>query len=117
MRISDWSSDVCSSDLLIPLESTLDNGDVIEVFTTKAPNAGPSRDWLTFVRSPRARSKIRHWFTKERREEAIDHGKEQIAKLMRKEGLPIKRLLSHESLTVVAEQLKLAARKSTRLNS
>nr|WP_179503694.1 bifunctional (p)ppGpp synthetase/guanosine-3',5'-bis(diphosphate) 3'-pyrophosphohydrolase [Nocardioides daedukensis] len=93
---------------LIPLESTLDNGDVIEVFTTKAPNAGPSRDWLTFVRSPRARSKIRHWFTKERREEAIDHGKEQIAKLMRKEGLPLKRLLSHESLTVVAEQLKLA---------
>ncbi|KRF11658.1 GTP pyrophosphokinase [Nocardioides sp. Soil797] len=93
---------------LVPLESTLDNGDVIEVFTSKAPNAGPSRDWLTFVRSPRARSKIRHWFTKERREEAIDQGKEQIAKLMRKEGLPLKRLLSHESLMLVADQLKLA---------
>lgn len=93
---------------LVPLESTLDNGDVIEVFTSKAPNAGPSRDWLTFVRSPRARSKIRHWFTKERREEAIEQGKEQIAKLMRKEGLPLKRLLSHESLMLVADQLKLA---------
>ncbi len=93
---------------LVPLESTLDNGDVIEVFTSKAPNAGPSRDWLNFVRSPRARSKIRHWFTKERREEAIEHGKEQIAKLMRKEGLPLKRLLSHESLSLVAGQLKLA---------
>lgn len=92
---------------LVPLESTLDNGDVIEVFTSKAPNAGPSRDWLNFVRSPRARSKIRHWFTKERREEAIEHGKEQIAKLMRKEGLPLKRLLSHESLMLVAGQLKL----------
>ncbi|MBD8869773.1 bifunctional (p)ppGpp synthetase/guanosine-3',5'-bis(diphosphate) 3'-pyrophosphohydrolase [Nocardioides sp. MJB4] len=93
---------------LLPLESTLDNGDVVEVFTSKSPTAGPSRDWLTFVRSPRARSKIRHFFTKERREEAIEQGKEQIAKLMRKEGLPLKRLLSHESLTVVAVQLKLA---------
>ncbi len=93
---------------LVPLESTLDNGDVVEVFTSKAPNAGPSRDWLTFVKSPRARSKIRHWFTKERREEAIEQGKEQIAKLMRKEGLPLKRLLSHESLSIVAAQLKLA---------
>ncbi|RYP81656.1 bifunctional (p)ppGpp synthetase/guanosine-3',5'-bis(diphosphate) 3'-pyrophosphohydrolase [Nocardioides guangzhouensis] len=93
---------------LVPLESTLDNGDVVEVFTSKAPNAGPSRDWLTFVKSPRARSKIRHWFTKERRDEAIEQGKEQIAKLMRKEGLPLKRLLSHESLTLVAAQLKLA---------
>ena len=93
---------------LVPLESTLDNGDVVEVFTSKAPNAGPSRDWLTFVKSPRARSKIRHWFTKERRDEAIEQGKEQIAKLMRKEGLPLKRLLSHESLSLVAAQLKLA---------
>lgn len=93
---------------LVPLESTLDNGDVVEVFTSKNANAGPSRDWLTFVRSPRARSKIRHWFTKERREEAIEQGKDQIAKLMRKEGLPIKRLLSHDSLTQVATHFRLA---------
>ncbi len=92
---------------LVPLESTLDNGDVIEVFTTKSPTAGPSRDWLGFVKSPRARAKIRQWFTKERREEAIERGKDQIAKLMRKEGLPIKRLLTHESLTLVAAQLNL----------
>ena len=93
---------------LVPLESGLENGDVVEVFTSKAPNAGPSRDWLTFVRSPRARSKIRQWFTKERREEAIDRGKEQIAKLMRKEGLPLKRLMSHESLMLAAVHFKLA---------
>jgi guanosine-3',5'-bis(diphosphate) 3'-pyrophosphohydrolase len=93
---------------LVSLESALDNGDVVEVFTSKAQNAGPSRDWLTFVKSPRARSKIRAWFTKERREEAIDHGKDQIAKLMRKEGLPLQRLLSHESLTEVADHFKLA---------
>jgi GTP pyrophosphokinase len=93
---------------LVPLESQLENSDVVEVFTSKAANAGPSRDWLTFVRSPRARSKIRQWFTKERREEAIEQGKEQIAKLMRKEGLPLKRLLSHESLSLAAVHFKLA---------
>lgn len=93
---------------LVPLESTLDNSDVVEVFTSKAPNAGPSRDWLTFVKSPRARSKIRHWFTKERREEAIERGKEAIAKLMRKEGLPLKRLMSHESLSLVAAHFSQA---------
>jgi GTP diphosphokinase / guanosine-3',5'-bis(diphosphate) 3'-diphosphatase len=93
---------------LVPLESGLENGDVVEVFTSKAPNAGPSRDWLGFVKSPRARSKIRQWFTKERREEAIDRGKEQIAKLMRKEGLPLKRLMSHESLMLAAIHFKLA---------
>ncbi|WP_426246766.1 RelA/SpoT family protein [Nocardioides sp. LHG3406-4] len=93
---------------LVPLESTLDNGDVVEVFTSKAATAAPSLDWLGFVKSPRARSKIRQWFTKERREEAIDRGKEQIARLMRKEGLPLKRLLSHESLMLAAVHFKLA---------
>ncbi len=93
---------------LVPLESTLDNGDVVEVFTSKAPNAGPSRDWLTFVTSPRARNKIRQWFTKERREEAIDQGKDQIARLMRKEGLPLKRVLTHDTLSTVATEMRLA---------
>jgi len=93
---------------LVPLESTLDNSDVVEIFTSKAANAGPSRDWLNFVKSPRARSKIRQWFTKERREEAIEQGKEQIAKLMRKEGLPLKRLMSHESLTLAASHFNIA---------
>src|SRR3954462_5886149 len=93
---------------LVPLESTLENSDVVEIFTSKAPNASPSRDWLGVVESPRARSKIRQWFTKERREEAIERGKEQIAKLMRKEGLPLKRVLSHESLTLAAQHFKLA---------
>lgn len=88
---------------LVPLESTLDNGDVVEVFTSKSPTSGPSRDWLNFVQSPRARSKIRQWFTKERREEAIEHGKDQIAKLMRKEGLPLNRLMTHDILVLVAE--------------
>ena len=93
---------------LVPLESRLDNGDVVEVLTSKADSAGPSRDWLNFVRSARARNKIKHWFTKERREEMIDEGKDALAKVMRKQGLPLQRLTSVESLTGVAEELRLA---------
>jgi guanosine-3',5'-bis(diphosphate) 3'-pyrophosphohydrolase len=91
---------------LVPLESKLDNGDVVEIFTSKTDAAGPSRDWLTFVRSARARNKIRQWFSKERREEAIEHGKEAIAKAMRKQGLPIQRLMSHESLVALATEMR-----------
>ena len=91
---------------LVPLESTLETGDAVEIFTSKAANAGPSRDWLTFVRSPRARTKIRQWFTRERREEAIDTGRNAIARQMRKEDLPLQRLLSHEALNAVAQDLR-----------
>src|SRR5579871_2513318 len=93
---------------LVPLESKLDNGDVVEIFTSKAPTAGPSRDWLGFVASPRARNKIRAHFTKERREEAIEQGREQLAKTMRKQGLPLQRLLSSESLASIALDLHYA---------
>ncbi len=93
---------------LVPLESVLDNGDVVEVFTSKAAGAGPSRDWLNFVASPRARSKIRQWFTKERREEAIEQGKDSIARMMRREGVPLQRLLSHDTLQTIAEDLHLS---------
>ncbi|BDZ58067.1 hypothetical protein GCM10025872_17240 [Barrientosiimonas endolithica] len=90
----------------MPLESQLDNGDVVEVLTSKADGAGPSRDWLTFVKSPRARSKIKQWFSKERREEAIESGKDHLAKTIRKQGLGIQRLMSHDMLTHVATQLR-----------
>ena len=95
---------------LVPLDSTLENGDVVEVFTSKSETAGPSRDWLGFVKSPRARNKIRQWFSKERREEAIEHGKDAIAKAMRKQNLPIQRLLSHESLVALAQRDALRGR-------
>jgi guanosine-3',5'-bis(diphosphate) 3'-pyrophosphohydrolase len=91
---------------LVPLESKLDNGDVVEIFTSKTDAAGPSRDWLTFVRSARARNKIRQWFSKERREEAIENGKDQIAKAMRKQHLPMQRLMSHEALVTLATEMR-----------
>ena len=57
---------------LVPLDTTLDNGDTVEILTSKSDTAGPSRDWLSFVKSPKARNKIRQWFSKERRTEAIE---------------------------------------------
>jgi len=91
---------------LVPLESELHSGDVVEVFTSKNPDAGPSQDWLSFVKSTRARSKIRGWFTKERREEAIEQGKEAIARAMRRQNLPLQRLMSQDSFAEVAQQLR-----------
>lgn len=90
---------------LVSLEAPLSNGDVIEVVTNKGDSAAPSRDWLSFVKSPRARSKIKAWFTKERREEAIDAGKESIARQMRKAGLPIQKILGGHTLLQLAHDL------------
>ena len=91
---------------LVPLESALDNGDVVEIFTSKAPNAGPSRDWLTYVKSGRARSKIRAWFAKERREDAIEEGRDALGRALRKQGLPLQRLLGGDAMLTIAKDLR-----------
>ena len=91
---------------LMPLESRLNNGDVVEILTNKSLGAGPSRDWLNFVKSPRARSKIKAWFSKERREEAIDAGRESIARQMRKAGLPLQKIFAGHSLLELAHELR-----------
>jgi guanosine-3',5'-bis(diphosphate) 3'-pyrophosphohydrolase len=91
---------------LVPLESELQSGDSVEVFTSKNPDAGPSQDWLNFVKSPRARNKIRGWFTKERRDEAIEQGRDAIARAMRKQNLPLQKLMSQDSFADVASQMR-----------
>ncbi|TDQ01304.1 GTP pyrophosphokinase [Labedaea rhizosphaerae] len=91
---------------LVALERKLENGEVVEIFTSKAEGAGPSRDWLTFAASPRARAKIRQWFAKERKEEAIEAGKDAIAKEVRRVGLPMQRLVSADSITALARELR-----------
>ena len=90
---------------LVPLETKLINGDVVEVVTNKSDSASPSRDWLNFVKSPRARSKIKAWFSKERREEAIDAGRESIARQMRKAGLPLQKIFAGQSLLELAHDM------------
>src|SRR5690606_31193133 len=94
---------------LVSLESALATGDVVEVFTSKSADAGPSRDWLGFVKSPRARNKIRQWFSKERREEALERGKEELAKALRRQDLPMRRLLTHDTLATIASELNLGS--------
>jgi guanosine-3',5'-bis(diphosphate) 3'-pyrophosphohydrolase len=90
---------------LVALESALNNGDTVEIFTSKAPDAAPSRDWLGFVKSARARNKIRHWFSKERREAAAETGRSAIARTMRKQGLPLQRLATADALLTIAQEL------------
>jgi guanosine-3',5'-bis(diphosphate) 3'-pyrophosphohydrolase len=93
---------------LIPLDSHLSSGDTVEIFTSKVPSAGPSRDWLKIAVSPRARNKIRQWFSRERREDAIETGREELVKALRKEGLPVQRLTNSPLLLQVVEALNYA---------
>ena len=93
---------------LVPLESELSSGDVVEIFTSKAEGAGPSRDWLGFAASARAKTKIKAWFSKERREAAIDDRKEQLARAMRKKGFPLQRLMTNQALSTIAVDLNQA---------
>jgi GTP pyrophosphokinase len=93
---------------LVPLESKLQAGDVIEILTSKSESAGPSKDWLNFVGSPRARAKIKHYFTVERREMASEEGKEALTKALRKQGLPLQQILNSDVITRIASEHKLA---------
>ena len=90
---------------LVPLTSELQHGDWVEIFTSKAEGAGPSQDWLMFVKSARARNKIRHWFSKERRDESIERGKEALTKAIRKSNLPLQKVMSPDVLLTIAEEL------------
>ncbi|WP_317643706.1 bifunctional (p)ppGpp synthetase/guanosine-3',5'-bis(diphosphate) 3'-pyrophosphohydrolase [Bombiscardovia apis] len=90
---------------LVPLDTKLENGDTVEVLTSKSDTDGPSRDWLSFVKSPRARNKIRQWFSKERRSETIEEGRDELTRAMRKRNLPVSTLMTPESMVGVAEEL------------
>ena len=91
---------------LVPLDSRLTSGDTVEVFTSKVEGAGPSRDWLKFVASRRAASKIKQWYSRERREDAIEQGREDLVQALRREGLPAQRLLKKNDIVEpVLEQL------------
>ncbi len=92
---------------LVPLETKLQAGDVVEVLTSKANTASPSKDWLNFVASPRARAKIKHWFTQERKEHSSEEGKEALIRGLRRQGLPVQSLINSDLLEEVAEDFKL----------
>jgi len=93
---------------LVPLDTVLNSADTVEIFTSKSATAGPSRDWLQLVASPRARNKIRQWFSRERREDAIETGREDLAKALRREGMPLQKVLGSSALQQVAASMNLA---------
>ncbi len=93
---------------LVPLDSKLASGDTVEVFTSKVEGAGPSRDWIHIVATPRAAAKIRQWFSRERREDAVDNGREELVAAMRREGLPVQKLARGPVLEEIAKDLNYA---------
>jgi guanosine-3',5'-bis(diphosphate) 3'-pyrophosphohydrolase len=92
---------------LVPLDTRLASADTVEIFTSKSQTAGPSRDWLKIVASSRARNKIRQWFSRERREDAIEAGREELAKAIRREGMPLHKVVSSSALVQVVQSLNL----------
>ena len=90
---------------LAPIDTVLHSADVVEIVTNKSETAGPSRDWLNVAVSSRARSKIRQWFQRERREDAIESGRDDLTKSLRREGLPIQTTLNSAALTAVVQSL------------
>ena len=92
---------------LVPLSHELVSGDSVEMITSKGP-ASPSRDWLQIVGTPRARNKIRQWFARERREDALSQGRESLISSMRKQGLPVDKITKGTVLQEVAADLHYA---------
>jgi GTP pyrophosphokinase len=91
---------------LVPLDYELRTGDSVEILTSKAQGEGPSQDWLQFVATPRARNKIRQWFARGRREDALDQGRDLLQRQMRKQNLPFKRLATDDAMEQIAADLK-----------
>jgi len=91
---------------LVPLTHLMKSGDTCEIFTSKVESAGPSRDWLQFVESPRARNKIKQWFSRERRDDMVEAGRDELIKEFRREGLPIQRMWTNPA---VLEEIEAAA--------
>jgi GTP pyrophosphokinase len=90
---------------LVPLSTKLESGDIVEIMTSRAPDAHPSRDWLDFVASSRAAAKIRQWFTRERREVALNDGRDFVMKALRRESVPIPAAHREDLLKEVATDL------------
>ncbi|OCL25145.1 (p)ppGpp synthetase [Orenia metallireducens] len=91
---------------IIPLEYRLKNGDIIEILTSN--NSGPSRDWLNFVKTSRAKSKIKHWFKEQRKEESSIKGKEMLESRLKKENFTLKEAEKTKKLEEIAKKLGVA---------
>ncbi len=90
---------------LVSLDHVLHSGDNVEIFTSKVETAGPSQDWLSFVASPRARNKIRQWFSRERRIDMVEAGRDDLTAEMRRERLPVQQVWKSKEFAEVLDGL------------
>lgn len=93
---------------LVPLETRLQSGDRVEIITSKNPDAGPSKDWLKFVASPKATNKIRNYFSRERRTEFLELGRDELTAALRRADLPVQRTMKSELLADIAAEMNYA---------
>ena len=89
---------------IVTYDTVLQNGDIVEIRTSKSA-PGPSRDWLTIAKSGSARTKIKQWFKKERREENILRGREMLEDELRHSGIPLEDALAEEIITPIMKRL------------
>jgi guanosine-3',5'-bis(diphosphate) 3'-pyrophosphohydrolase len=90
---------------LVPLSTKLDSGDIVEIITSNSPEAGPSRDWQKFARTGKAKTKIKHWFQRERRDQAIADGKDQLQALLKREAADLSAAEQANHLDEIAGEL------------
>lgn len=83
---------------LVSLDHKLSSGDTCEVLVSQGETSEPSQDWLEFVVSPKARSKIRQWITRERLEDLVENGRDELVERLRQVGLPAQKILSSQVL-------------------
>ena len=92
---------------IVTYDYTLQNGDIVEIRTSKSAQ-GPSRDWLTMAKSGSARTKIKQWFKKERREENIIRGRSMLEDELRHQDLTLDKVLDEEIITPILKRLSFA---------
>lgn len=92
---------------MVPLDYVLKNGDIVEIITTKQIN-GPSRDWLKMVKTSQAKNKIRQWFKKEKREDHLFQGRDNLEKEIKKQGLDPVEVFKTEKLIETAKRFGMS---------
>ena len=90
---------------IVPINHEVKTGEVIEILTTNQPGHGPSRDWLSLAKSPSARTKIKQWFKKEKRDENILRGREMFDAELKRAGIPLASVLDVDLLPTILKHL------------
>jgi len=104
-RVGETTTGAIVNDTIVPLSYALKNNDIVKVITNN--NATPNQDWLNFVKSAQAKTKIKSYFSKKDREEVIEKGKNILEKEIRKRKLSINEVLNNDNLYKILKDLKL----------